>query len=119
MEPGVYLIKERTVEDHELHKVFDGTKWYFGAAGVAGALQVADMGVQAGEFDAKGPSKPPLRIEVLSQTDSLLLAAIVKASKGIDEQEAPELGAAFLASAILTRAGENLIKTVRSERTTT
>jgi len=67
--PGVYLIKERTAKDHELHKVFDGTKWYFGAAGVTGALQMAEMGVQSGEFDVKGPSSSPLRIETLSEAD--------------------------------------------------
>lgn len=89
MEPGVYLIKERSAEDHELHKVFDGARWYMGAAGVSGALQVADMGVQAGEFDAKGPTTSPLRMEVLNEADSLMLAAIVNASKGFGEQEAP------------------------------
>jgi hypothetical protein len=48
MHPGVYLIKERTEDEHELHKVFDGEKWYFGAAGISGALQCAELGTKSG-----------------------------------------------------------------------
>lgn len=81
MLPGVYLIKERSAEDHELHKVFDGTKWYFGAAGVDGALQVAELGVQSGEFDVKGPRTTPLKIEVLGHVDAARLDRIVSQAK--------------------------------------
>jgi hypothetical protein len=78
MEPGVYLIKERTGDEHELHKVYDGTKWYFGAAGISGALQCAEWGAKGGEFDLKGPIKPPLKIEVLSQSETLRLKKIIE-----------------------------------------
>lgn len=81
MQPGVYLIKERTDEDHELHKVFDGEKWYFGAAGISGALQCAELGSKSGEYDLRGPAKPPLRIEVLSNQESKRLAKILPPSK--------------------------------------
>lgn len=81
MEPGVYLFKDRSAEEHELHKVFDGVNWYFGAAGVVGALQVAEMAVKSGEFDLKGPSKPPLRIEVLGQADAARFARIAGSVK--------------------------------------
>lgn len=79
--PGVYLIKERTEEEHELHKVFDGEKWYFGAAGISGALQCAELGLKSGEYDLRGPTKPPLRIEVLSNQESKRLSKIIPPSK--------------------------------------
>jgi hypothetical protein len=79
IQPGVYLIKERTEDEHELHKVFDGEKWYFGAAGISGALQSAELGLKSGEYDLRGPSKPPLRIEVLSNQESKRLAKIIRA----------------------------------------
>lgn len=77
MEPGVYLFKERTAEEHELHKVFDGTQWHFGAAGIDGALRSAEVGSKGGDFDLKGPSKQPLRIEVLTTEQSARLHALL------------------------------------------
>ena len=76
MKPGVYLIKDRTDDDHELHKVFDGRVWHFGAAGIRGALQSAELGVKGGEFDSKGPSTKPLRKESLDHEEGLRLIAI-------------------------------------------
>jgi len=76
VQPGVYLIKERTDTEHELHKVFDGVRWYFGAAGVSGALQSAELGVASGEFDSIGPRTSPLHAEVLTEAQSARLSAI-------------------------------------------
>lgn len=79
MFPGVYLISERTDEEHELHKVFDGSNWYFGAAGIPGALQSAELGIKGGEYDLKGPRNAPLRMESLSPSESKRLRAICQA----------------------------------------
>ena len=81
MEPGVYLFNEQTAEVHELHKVFDGINWHWGAAGISGALQSAEMGVKGGDLDLKGPSKAPLRAEILDPKQAMQLDAIVVARK--------------------------------------
>ena len=51
LQPGVYLFKKRTRTEHELHRVFDGSRWYFGASGVKGAIQCAERGAEWGEFN--------------------------------------------------------------------
>ena len=76
MEPGVYLIKERTVDEHELHNVFDGERWYFGAAGVSGALQIAELGLKSGEYKLTPPASP-IRREILRPENAERLATLV------------------------------------------
>lgn len=81
MEPGVYLIKERKADQDELHKVYDGFNWHWGAPGISAALQMAELGLEEDDFDGDGPRTQPLRAVTLTGIDAQRLAAIVASSK--------------------------------------
>ena len=79
--PGVYLIKEGSLDEHALYKVFDGQNWYFGAADISGALQVAWNGGAGREFDLRGPRTQPIRAAILSKQDAKKLVKIVSLAR--------------------------------------
>lgn len=87
--PGVYLIKEGSLDEHALYKVFDGQNWYFGAADISGALQVAWNGGAGREFDLRGPRTQPIRAAILSKQDAKKLVKIVSLARKYIPQPAP------------------------------